>query len=97
MGQILNFQVPAEGLELVIFQIMQNSNIFASVLLKINPFLHVHYTKFIKKISLYTNFEFSLEFSMKSQIFLHIYLVHIMYSHNSIIRTLRRAESAVHS
>ena len=32
-----------------------------------------------KKISLFTNFEISQKLSVKSQIFLHIYLVPIMY------------------
>ena len=61
------------------FQILQNSIIFASFILKINPSLHVYCTKFFKKNSLYTNFEFSQKFPVKSQIFLYIYLVPIMY------------------
>ena len=61
------------------FQILHNYNIFASVIFKINPFLHVYYTKFIEIFSLFTNFEFSQKFPVKSQIFLHIEIVPIMY------------------
>ena len=61
------------------FQILQNSNIFISIIFKTNPFFHVYYTKFIEKISLSTIFEFSQKFPVKSQIFLHIYVVPIMY------------------
>ena len=39
----------------------------------------MYYTKFFKKNSLYTNFEFSQKFPVKSQIFLYIYLVPNMY------------------
>ena len=63
----------------VLFQILQNSNIFVSFILKVNPFLHVYYTKFIKSIYLFTHFEFSQKFPVKSQIFLHIEIVPIMY------------------
>ena len=52
-----------------IFQILQNSNIFASCIIKINPFLHFYDTKFIKSFSLFTHFEFSQNFSLKSKIF----------------------------
>ena len=61
------------------FQILKNPYIFYLFFLKINQFLHVYYTKFIKKKSLCTNFEFSQKFPVKSQIFSHIYLVPIMY------------------
>ena len=52
---------------------------FSSSILKINPFLHVYCTKFIKNIYFFTNFEFSQKFSVKSQNFLHIEIVPIMY------------------
>ena len=61
------------------FQILQNSNINVPIIFKINPFFHVYYSKFIEKISLSTIFEFSQKFPVKSQIFLHIYVVPIMY------------------
>ena len=41
------------------------------------PFLHIYYTKFIISIYLFTNFEFSQKFPMKSQIFLHTEIVPI--------------------
>ena len=46
---------------------------------KILIFLHVYSTKFIKNIYFFTNFEFSHKFSVKSQNFLHIEIVPIMY------------------
>ena len=55
-----------------LIQNLKNSNIFVSIILKINPFFHVYYTKFIEKISLLTIFEFSQKFPVKFQIFLHI-------------------------
>ena len=61
------------------FQILKNYNIFYLLFLKIKQFWHVYYTKFIRKFSLYTNFEISQKFSVKSQIFLHIYIVPIMH------------------
>ena len=60
-------------------QILQNPDIFVSFILEINQFLHVYYTNFIKSIYLFTNFEFSQQFLVKSQIFLHIEFVPIMY------------------
>ena len=51
---------------------LKYSKIFASIIFKINPFFHVYYTKFIEKISLSANFEFSQKFPVKYQIFLHI-------------------------
>ena len=55
------------------FQTLQNSNMYICIfILNMNSFLHVCYTKFIKNISLSTNFEFSQKFPVKSHIFLHI-------------------------
>ena len=39
----------------------------------------MYYTKFIKIFHLFSNFEFFQNFSVKSQIFFHIYIVPIMY------------------
>ena len=63
----------------ILFQALENPVIFLSVILKINPFLHVYCIKFNKNIFLFTNFEFSQKFSVKSQIFLHIEIVPIRY------------------
>ena len=41
--------------------------------------MHVYHIKFSKNIFFFTNFEFSQKFSKKSQIFLHIEIVHIRY------------------
>ena len=61
------------------FQNLQNSNIFVSIISKINPFFHVYHIEFIEKISLSTISEFSQKFPMKYQIFLHINVVLMMY------------------
>ena len=63
----------------ILFQILQNPVIFVSFILKINPFLHVYYIKLIKNIYLFTNFKFLQKFSVKSQIFVYIEIVPIMY------------------
>ena len=70
------------------FQILKNSNIFHLFFLKIKQFWHVYYTKFIRKFSLYTNFEISQKFSVKSQIFLHILIVPIMYKWEKVKKFL---------
>jgi hypothetical protein len=63
----------------ILFQILQNPNIFISFILKIDPFLHVYCKKIIKNIYFFTNFEFSQKFPVKSQNFLHIDIVPMMY------------------
>ena len=63
----------------ILFQTLQNPAIFVSFILKINPFLHVYCTKLNKNIYFFANFEFSQKFSVKSQNFLHIEIVPIMY------------------
>ena len=51
------------------FQILQNSNLFSPLIVTINPFLQVHYTKFIKKnpylqiLSFLKDFRWNLKFS----------------------------------
>ena len=52
---------------------------FLSFILIINPFLHVYYIEFSKNIFIFTNFEFSQKFSVKSQIFLYIEIVPIRF------------------
>ena len=48
----------------------------------------MYYTKFIKIFHLFSNFEFFQNFSVKSQIFFHIYIVPIMYEWGEVKKVL---------
>jgi hypothetical protein len=53
-------------------QILQNPATFLSFILKINPFLHVYYTKFMANFFFFTKSQNFQNFSVKINFFLQI-------------------------